>query len=209
MTPAYRHQRDGVEIGARRLTDDGAPIDSNIVRAIQLDDYKIEELKNPVFCNPDYSADALFASYREILVTSMRPRQVASLNRVAFSKRGARHAFNNKSKIAVRLTYTPNRSKGLRVLSFSNDHDFRRRSQAGYETPLDHRLLHKSRSIARKFIEHSESLGLTVQFFSKHDGLVMSAQGSHTANAENCMVVVEIATGQDGVVLFRPASNHC
>lgn len=207
MNSARLHLRDGVGEDLKRRSDEELSTDPELVRIIKLDDYKLEQLTDPIFCNPDYSADALFVSYREILTASMRPLQVKLLNRVSFSKRGARHAFNDKSRVAVRLSFLPNRTKGLRVLSFSNDHDFNRRSKTGYESPLDHKLLRKDRTVARKFIEHSESLGLKVQFFSKQDGLIMSAQGSHTVSNESCMVVVEIATGQDGTKLFRHYSN--
>lgn len=203
MNSARVHQRDSADEEKKRLTDQDPPEDPSLVKPLQLDDQQLVELTEPVFCNPDYSADALFASYREILVATMRPLQVKSLNRVTFSKRGARHAFNEKSRVAVRLAYVPNRTKGLRVLSFSHDNDYFRRSKAGYESPLDHRLLRKDRTVAKLFVEHSESLGLKVQFYSKQDGLIMSAQGSFTANNESCMVVVEIATGQNDTVLFR------
>jgi hypothetical protein len=207
---ARQHLRDHVETELKRRTDEETPQveDPTIVKAMVLDDYKLDQLTEPVFYNPDHSADALYASYRVILTSSMSPLQVKTLNRVSFSKRGARHAFNDKSLVAVRLAYIPNRTKGLRVLSFSNDYDFNRRSKSGYEKPLDHRLLKKDRTVAKKFIEHSESLGLRVQFYSKQDGLIMSAQGSHTVDKESCMVVVEIATGQNGTPLFRHSSNH-
>lgn len=205
---ARQNLRDHVETEMKRRDDGEVLEDPTIVKAMVLNDYDLVQLTEPVFSNPDYSADALYSSFRPILTSSMSPLQVKSLNRVSFSKRGAKHAFNDKSKIAVRLAYIPNRTKGLRILSFSNDHDFNRRSKSGYEKPLDHRLLRKDRTVAKKFIEHAESLGLRVQFYSKQDGLIMSAQGSFSTDNESCMVVVEIATGQNGTPLFRHSSNH-
>jgi hypothetical protein len=203
MNSARVHLRSSVDMGMKRLTDQDPPEDPAQVKPVQLEDKVLEQLTEPVFWNPDFSADALFASYREMLIPFLHPLQVSSLNRVSFSKRGARHSFNDKSRVAVRLSYTPNRTKGLRVLSFSHDSDFLRRSKAGYETPLDHNLLRKGRTAAKRFVAHSESLGLKVQFFSKQDGLIMSAQGRYTASRESCMVVVEIAMGQNDTKLFR------
>jgi hypothetical protein len=164
--------------------------------------------KDESYCDPVFAADELLRSFEPMLLESMRPIQAAAVVRHRFVKNGVKVAFSHKSQIAVRLSYVPDRSRGLRILAFSHPIEHRRRLVSGYDKKLDKTLLRKDRSLEKKFFDHSMSLGFKVTLHSQGEGLIMAAVGSYHTGICLCRTVVELAistttVGEKGRPMFR------
>lgn len=146
------------------------------------------------FCNPIFAADELLRSYEPLLLESLKPLKVDSVVRHNFIKHGTKAAFNQKSQIAIRLSYCPDRIRGLRVLAFSNAAEHLRRSYTSYDKRDEKIVLsRKDKLLEETFIKKSISFGFQVNMYSQGDGLIMSSTGSWHAGGCLSKVVVEMS----------------
>jgi len=149
--------------------------------------------------------DDVFAKYKAVLTDTNRPSVPDFSVLEAFSKLDTSSSLGSKTRMAVRILTTEDRTEGVRVLCFSASKDQTYGPRAGYKkVPVEEFALRDDR-LTRGFIIASINLGLDLSFYENPETYVIRAAGSRTDATVCCQVLVEYAKSKTTSAVFRRA----
>jgi len=158
--------------------------------------------------DPTPYAETLRKLYEPLLLELLSAQQQTTLQRYKLLKKGSKSSttadsINDDSLVAVRLTFLPDFTRGLRVIVFSDEFEYIHRSKTQYDKILEKLPLEYNQKTGEKFLELTQSLGFKFTIYKQGTGVVLVAQGGFEINEKICMSHTELAMSTEARAMFR------